>query len=652
MPTRVVQWGGLQSVHPTRLEAGRGRKVVNLELTDENLLRPFREPQVVAGAPGTPYNHAMGTIAGASYIFVADSSEVTAIDIDTLAVTTVQSVSAPDGYLEVFGGDLYFVSEAELFKWDGVTVYDMGLPQVTAASTNRSLAIRDAASAAGGRKQGSCTVSFAAFDSKRRIYGPRSDIDMAVVYYVVGHHRFPYDGSAFYRIELDAPALPGTGPQGGTSSADKIAVFVSFGPSVFPPRVYTPITDPTCGPDGLQMFEVAACTIVPAVQIVTGDAMAVSDLPMFERFVDPSEANVQLDNSQQELSIKGVASDAFEPPLPSKHFAILPQGLALYFEPDTGSGPVQQLVEWSVSHPEQIARINDLNRQPRVQGVGRESRGQVYGLKGEPIAFHEAAGRKFCLTRVGVYALGFNGVPTASEVVSGWGAVSRKASSKSLTGIHYASEAGHIAIRGGQVQRLDSSGYSNFIEAMIDNGFTDVACGNHDATGKLFLFSDVVVDGNEKTVFVDYHRNFVGTIDLGDVEYMVDAGPQMIYWDGGVAKQFPGSSATYLDGEIELWINDDPHVAKTIEMMALDVAEIAGGGQVTVTVEAYDHPDDAVLESNSRILTLGNRRHLLNDLIAGLTGRFFRVLLQTEGLCEIGQLQYQYEPQLENISGR
>jgi len=654
MPTGTVTWAGLQTVHPSRVKPNRQTVMVNFELTETGMLRTIREPETQGSMPGIPTNHLVLDVEGTTYAATVNVTDgVKVIDVSDFSVTAIGD-GANDGWFDAFGGDLYYVDADNIYRWNSTEgKMQLGLPALTDIGSP-NLAFEeygpnwpDVGGIDAGHKHGCCVFTFAVFDSKRRIYGPRTDVDVSedvgITHYFVSPERFPYDASQWYKARLTTPPLPS-----GDHSGDKIAVFVSFSGFALPPRLWEPTG---FGPDGYASYRPATVTLTPALGKRRGGAMAtVSDLPLLEA-IDEPETLVTLKRGQQELVRNGYATDAYGAPVASEKFTILPEGVALYFNP----GGDQGVVEWSVNHPEQIARIDDVGRVPR----GGESKGAIYGLKGDPIAFMDTNNRKYAFTQIGVYVLGYsNGQPVAGEAIAGWGAVNRTGIAKSVAGIHYVSHAGHILIAGGNIQRLERLGYEAAFESMVLNDkLDDAVCGSHDATSKLFLFTNDAYNGNQETLLLDMSSGFIGTVNFGEVEYLIDTGAETLIWiTGGTVKKYPGSSATYLNGSATTWINDHAEHLKRMKFLALDVGDMGAGTSITVTITAYDHPDQAALETRNQTIDADDKqqRHILNALAAGLTGRYISINVATSGdkLVEVGNLEYEFEWIADQQAGR
>jgi hypothetical protein len=277
---------------------------------------------------------------------------------------------------------------------------------------------------------------------------------------------------------------------------------------------------------------------------------------------------------------------------------ILPNGTAIYFNPraiptraeelavDLGEGdpvslitdyPLGSYAEFSVGHPEQVGR-NTYEQRDTVSPVAN--------LRGEIIRAIPEGTTNLLITTAGIYRVGFQRAVIIAEVSPTLGVAAPDSVIESSIGAFWFSHEGVIWLRGGKTVFLDEQlGFGKWFDDIAVDDRDDVAIGNVESLSQLI----VTVPGFDKALCYDYGRNFASEFTGSDMTFTKAA-----YFEG----QLFSDSNVYPEGEnpsvatqVEAWLSEEVNRPKQLKWVEVKVGP-GSGGNVTLTVEARQHPDE------------------------------------------------------------
>ena len=342
--------------------------------------------------------------------------------------------------------------------------------------------------------------------------------------------------------------------------------------------------------------------------------------------------------------------DAYSRPVPSKFMTILPSGQALYFYPRVvatriisralDAAPTAYIgldignyVEYSVKHPEQIARNTDKQR---------DSKANIPNLLGEPLkVFHEGS-NSFLFTTQGLYRVGFSKGPVFAQVPGIHGVRSPNSLVQASVGTFYMSDEGVVWLKGNQQSLLDKKlGFGERFEALSDAERSAVAIGTCERLNQVLVW-----DSTTTCMVYDYSKDFAseftGTPTTTYASYIRlggNAPTSTLYTTGA---EYPGTGVPSVTTEIEMWISEGPMQVKNLDFIEVKLAVPAStpSGNITVTVEARDHSDtatagtpgapefaDAPVSRTATITPSNLGQKLRLHQFLGMRGRMFRIQL-------------------------
>ncbi len=340
--------------------------------------------------------------------------------------------------------------------------------------------------------------------------------------------------------------------------------------------------------------------------------------------------------------------DVYNRPVPSRFLMILPNGTGIYFFPqvpeEIAKGDTEQLqhdaaitgnfAEYSVGHPEQIARNTETQR---------DTVSQLANLKGDPLASISDGINHLLLTKHAIYRVGFDGGVILSEVSGGRGVRSPRSIQTSPIGTFWMADEGIVWLRGNSMILLDEElGFSAWFRDLPGNEKEQVVIGVADSVSQILAFTNDFDIAGQRAMVYDHERNFVSEFkNFGDgVDYAAhfrsDTEGSLWVFSGGSAAKYPGEAVGDYPSLVEWWLTgsvEERGLVKNLGFVTLDLGLLTGTIRVTVT--AHDHPntgkpfEDASAETRTTTLTAGDGigRHNLSQFL-DMRGRLFRFLIE------------------------
>lgn len=471
-----------------------------------------------------------------------------------------------------------------------------------------------------GEKALNCSFAFSIYDPKRHIYGRRSDA--CALPYVFGP---PNPGSTDlvltdervqYSKEVLTPGSPTWVPAG-----HRVAVWFSLGMDIITNRANVIFSG------WFFYFDQATPAMSPRMTSVL----------YLETIADPGVLlSCVKDNAA--LMRSGMYDDAYSRPVPSLQMAVLANGVAVYFFPrtreDDWTSPIGNYVEFSIRHPEQIARDTENNR---------DSRSVMPNLRGGIVATVTMGDRTLMLTRQTCYQIGFDGRgATLSDATDGRGVAAEDSITASTAGVLWFSDDGVVLMRGGSLAMLDAKlGFQRWFRELDTAQRKQVAIGVAEHVGQI-LVGAADLDGSpasQRFMVYDYENNAVSEFSpniASNIRRMAmfrKPGESVLACfsaTGGAMWTYPvgtTDSGGNFQSSCEMWCNEQTSRQKDLRDVILDVG--TRNGQLTVTVDAYEHPSSvepfSAARSVTAIVDAGGPARIHLPQFNGLRGRMFKV---------------------------
>ncbi len=342
--------------------------------------------------------------------------------------------------------------------------------------------------------------------------------------------------------------------------------------------------------------------------------------------------------------------DIYSRPVPCRFMMILPNGVALYFnpraiptreeergaeaDPDTiNNFPLGNYAEYSVNHPEQIGRNTE---------TLRDTKTPIPDLKGQPLRAISDGINTLLFTNLAVYRVGFQQGIVLSEITEGRGVRSPNSITSSSTGMLWMSDDGVVWMRGGQLILLDRRlGFTDWFEKMTNAQRSTVVIGVCEHLNQIIVIHQVAsgtgAPGQGENTFralvYDYEQDFVSEWTdtlFSAVTYATFFrslnGPILTL----TGANYPAPTPTTAASSIEMWISDEATTPKHLGFIELRLGPRTGS--LIVTVTAHDHKDTgpeyaptASRTATAASSTTGTKTRLHQFL--GMRGRMFRITI-------------------------
>lgn len=473
-----------------------------------------------------------------------------------------------------------------------------------------------------GEKILNCGFAFSVYDPKRGIYGRRSEV--CALPYIFGPPNpnsldiVLTDERAQYSKEITTPGSPTWIPAG-----HKVAVWFSMGNEIITNRTGTIFSG------WFFYFNQWAPAMSPSMTGV-----------LFLEGIHEPGSNISCRKGNDQLARSGMYLDAYSRPVPSRFMVILPNGVALYLWPRTSESDPLSVIgnfsEFSIEHPEQVARLSESNR---------DSRSPLAAIKGYPVYAVNDGDRSLMFTRQTVHQVGFDGRGAVlQDATNGRGICAEDSLSVSNAGVLWMSDEGVVLMRGGALSILDRKlGFSDWFEALDGTQRRSVVTGVCERTSEIVVGAANVAESPSTKRFMvfDYEDGSVSEwkLNLGSevyrFAYFRTPGDSVLCSFAGASMHvYPSGSsdpAGFYESWIEMWLNEDPTLEKGLGELVLDLG--VRNGVLTVTVDAYEHPlanaPFSGARSTTATLASGGAERVVMPQFMGMRGRLFRITVKS-----------------------